>query len=581
MTTDPVPGPITPIPSAPPPVAPPGDVWGAIRRWTWILLARNPFYIISAALLLWSMRRLSLDERIFRRELPQILFNFSSFQFYELLLAGTAIVLARRRIWYDSGLLVGLENLFICVPFLLVSQTLLLQNWIAVALCLAGCGLALVRVGALKRWLTGLNMPASLLWPGALLLCFNLAWPLLVRLLHKDVSVPIWDGRGLTLMSLQWNWIIPTVVALGALLPVSPVETGMTRDEEAPFFTWRSFPLLALLMWIAGTCVHLCCIGYVYGLPWRAAWLAPGVWMAAWMLWWHRDNLATENARAALQRILLFPPVLIVLAFAWTGRWTMCLALAVLNALACGAIALFRRDRLARHLCTLSALLVCVFMPHPAMLGGKIGNTDLVPALLGGGLFYIVGWAALSARPKLGIAGGICLALGLARLLPVTTTCLNLAVQAGLIFILLHSFRWKTPGSSDAATARILCGLYWLAHTIGWVAVEPSSAVYATLASGASVLGIYACARILLGEWGPRMIAYSAVAVVSWGPLYLGGVSLLRAPGGLLTLLGSFALFGLGTLAALLKARVTCDTKSRLPLAERGLRGQTGAHEAN
>jgi hypothetical protein len=123
MTTDAVPGPITPIPPAPP-MAPPFDAWGAIWRWTRILLARNPFYIISAVLLLWSMRQLSLDSRIFPDELPQLLFNFSSFQFYELLLAGTAILLARRRIWYDSGLLVGLENLFICVPFLLVSQAL-------------------------------------------------------------------------------------------------------------------------------------------------------------------------------------------------------------------------------------------------------------------------------------------------------------------------------------------------------------------------------------------------------------------------------------------------------------------------
>ncbi len=285
------------------------------------------------------------------------------------------------------------------------------------------------------------------------------------------------------------------------------------------------------------------------------------------MLWWHRDNLAPANARAALHRILLFPPVLIVLAAAWTGRWTMCLALAVLNALACGAIALFRRDRLARHLCTLSALLAFVFLSHhsvsmlqPASVGG---NLELVQALLGGGLLYIVGWAALSARPKLGIAGGICLTLGLARLLPETTTALNLAVQAGLIFMLLHSFRWKTPGSPDAATARILCGLYWLAHTIGWVAAEPSGAIPTTLACGASVLGLYACARVLLGKWGPPVIAYSAVAVVCCGPLYLGGHSLLRAPDGLLTLLGSFALFGLGTLVAFLKVRVACDSKSR------------------
>jgi len=489
------------------------------------------------------------------------------------LLAVTAIALARRRIWYDSGLLVGLENLFICVPFLLVSQALLLENWIAFALCLAGCGLALLRVGALKRWLLELNMPASLLWSGAFLLCFNLAWPVLIRLLHKSVSVPSWDERGLTLMSLEWNWIIPAAVALGALLPVRPCGSVLPRPGEAPFFSWRSFPLLTLLMWIAGTCVHLYCISYVYGLPWRIAWLAPAIWMVAWVLWRHGDKLAPEPARAVLQRILLFPPALIVLASAWTGRWTMCLTLAFLNALACGAIALFRREPLARHLCTLSALLVCgfvpgVFMPHPAVVGGNIGlvPTGLVPvlpALLGGGLLYVVGWAVLSARPKLGIAGGICFGLGLAWLLPATTASVNLAIQAGLIFVLLHSFRWSGAGSADAATARKLCGLYWLLHTIVWVAVEPANAIYGTMDCGAWVLGIYACARVILGKWGPRVIAFSALTVIAWGPLYLAGGSLLRAPGGLLTLLGSFALFGLGTLAAFMKVRVAGHSKSR------------------
>jgi len=70
MTNDLVAGPITPIPSKPPPAAPPFDGWAAIRRWMRILLARNPFYIISAALLLLSMRQLSLDSRIFPGELP-------------------------------------------------------------------------------------------------------------------------------------------------------------------------------------------------------------------------------------------------------------------------------------------------------------------------------------------------------------------------------------------------------------------------------------------------------------------------------------------------------------------------------
>src|SRR5439155_3943772 len=99
--------------------------------------------IISAVLLLLSMRKLSLDSRIFPEEVPQLLFNFSSFHIYEVLLAGTAIFLARRKIWYDSGLLVALENLFVFVPFILISQALQIQGPIALMLCLSGFALVL------------------------------------------------------------------------------------------------------------------------------------------------------------------------------------------------------------------------------------------------------------------------------------------------------------------------------------------------------------------------------------------------------------------------------------------------------
>src|ERR1022692_1973883 len=132
---------------------------GDLARWLRQALGRDPFFIVSAALLLLSMRLLSGGAGGFTRETSQLLFNFSSFQVYELLLVGTAIVLARRKIWYDSGLLVGVETLFVFVPFILVSQALLLENKIALAFCLSGCALAAFRLQALKRWLTNLNMP--------------------------------------------------------------------------------------------------------------------------------------------------------------------------------------------------------------------------------------------------------------------------------------------------------------------------------------------------------------------------------------------------------------------------------------
>jgi hypothetical protein len=556
MSTNPdsVPGPISIPPTPPPPESAYSscDGWKGVGYWARVLLARNPFYILSALLLLWSMRRLSLDSRVFSHELPQLLFNFSSFQVYELLLAFTAIMLARRRVWYDSGLLVGLDNLFICVPFLLVSQALLLENWVAFALCLTGCALVLLRVCALKRRLLNLNMPAPLCWAGLFLLCFNFVWPVVIRMLHKDLSLPAWDDRGLILNSAEWNWIIPAAVGLAALLPIRSFATALSSGEEAPFYSWRSFPLLVLLMWIAGTCVHLYCISYVYGLPWNAALLTPAIWMVSWMLWRHVDNLAPVSLRIKMERVLLFAPALVALGSAGTERRTMCLTIAVMSVVAYGVIASLRRDRLARHLCMVSGLLACLYVPHPALAGV---NAGFAPTLFGAALAYIVGWAVVSKRPKLGILAGICLSIGVAHFLPRTTLALNFAIQAGLIFVLLHSLRWDA-GSPDAATARKLCALYWLLDTMVWIAVEPGRATYGAMACGVFVLVVYAFARLLLGKWGPAIIAYSAVAVVCSGPLYLAGQRLLRAPDGVLTLLGSFALFGLGTWAALMKARV-------------------------
>src|SRR3954463_4357225 len=101
------------------------------RRIVRYLLAGNPFFVLSALLLLYAMRRLSFDSRLFSTEVSQLIFNFSSFQIYEIVLIATAILLARRRIWYDSTLLVFIESMFAFVPLMLVSQALLVENSIA------------------------------------------------------------------------------------------------------------------------------------------------------------------------------------------------------------------------------------------------------------------------------------------------------------------------------------------------------------------------------------------------------------------------------------------------------------------
>jgi hypothetical protein len=529
---------------------------GDVARWLRQALARNPFYIISAALLLLSMRLLSGDSRVFARETPQLLFNFSSFQVYELLLVGTAIVLARRKIWYDSGLLVGVETLFVFVPFILVSQALLLENQIALAFCLGGCALAALRVHGLKRWLVNLNMPAALLWMGAALLGLNLVFPVLTRLLHEHVSVPVWDVRGASLKGWEWNWVLPLAMGMAFFLPASARMGNREQPENAAFFAKASFPLLAFMLWAAGTAAHVYCIGYVYGLPWTEGLLVPTLWMASWMLWRHRLELdfVPEKISRAVNGLLLAGPLAVALFAAWADDWRRCCWLALLNVAAYGVVAETKRDRRALHLGLASAVVALAAMPHYWLSSTDIhsAHTSVLGVSLAG---YLVFLTMCSRQPKWGIVGGIGLAGTIIAGWPHTAANAFLAVQLGLVFVVLHSLLWLDALHAGAARMRNCAAILWFVHAVVWMMADFGTAEFGTFLLGLSVLVVYFCARGVLGHWGPRIVPYTALASMALEPVCKIAAGVPETPAGVLVLIGSFALFALGTVAAMTKER--------------------------
>ena len=555
MSSDSIPVPpkvLTPTPPPPASIAP-----EAFLKCARLVLARNPFYIISAVLMLWSMRRLSLDSRIFPSELPQLLFNFSSLEFYELLLAGTAIVLARRRVFYDSGLLVGLDNLLVCVPFLLVSQALLLKDSVAIGICLTGCGLAALRVVAFRFQLPHVNFPKPLLAMGAAFLAFNLGWPVLVRILHESRDLPVWDGVGVRLNFWEWNWIVPLFVALAWLLPQKAFAAEIKPDEETPFYSWPSFPLWTLLLWVAGTCLHLYCISYVYTLPFADEMLFPAAWVAAWIPWRFAALFVSEQARRKFERASLWAPAMVVLACVFWGDDARVWPLAALSVPSYAVLWFLRRDRFLAKLAWASAVFALAFAPIPFKTLGleAVSHWSHGQLLFGLGLACLAGWAIVSTRADVGVLGGMCLGIGLAAYQPATTANFNIAVQAGLAFMLLHSMRWTATISKDAGQMRLFCAFCWLSHAVIWTSMDPIHAIRPTLIGGGLVLIVYFGVRLLFGFFGPRLVAYAATAVTASSPVILCERLLMRMPDGVLILFGSFALFALGTLAALTKSR--------------------------
>src|SRR4029077_18203767 len=125
--------------------------------------------------LLYGVNRLSSDPNLVGAELAQLKFNFSALLVYEVLLVLTSIVLARRAIWYDSMLLVGIENLFVLIPFSLVSRTVLLRPNLGIIMTCAAACFAVGKFLALNRYLPELRLSCRLLLLGAVIMLANAA----------------------------------------------------------------------------------------------------------------------------------------------------------------------------------------------------------------------------------------------------------------------------------------------------------------------------------------------------------------------------------------------------------------------
>src|SRR5258708_31809233 len=98
-----------------------------LQTWLRRIMAGNPFYLISAGLLLYGINQLTTDPKLVGAEFSMLRFNFCALIIYEVMLVVTAVALSRRGIWYDALLLVGLANVFIIVPFSLITRAVYLN----------------------------------------------------------------------------------------------------------------------------------------------------------------------------------------------------------------------------------------------------------------------------------------------------------------------------------------------------------------------------------------------------------------------------------------------------------------------
>jgi len=533
--------PILPIETkagAPPPSA---------ADWLKRFFACNPFYLLSVALLLYGCYRISLEPGIFGKESAHLVFNFSSLQTYELLLVVTAIFLARRQIWYDSTLLVGLENLLLLVPFILLTQAALLPNKETIwAMSLIGGVMAVLRLGSLKWLIAKLNFPPRLLWIGFGILATNVALSTIYRTLHESkFGTRLESGPAYETNEYVWMLVLPLLCALALTLPRAK-QVGQLWPER----TWLPIGLFGL--WTAGTAVHLYCLGYVYDFSLRGDLLAPNIWAVVWVIY-VRVTRRNVEVSPVIGRLLLVLPIMPTFVACWPGTSKAFFALTLFNVVIYAAIALHDRDnRLVRYLALISIAALVAGFPESwgINLVPTLSREKCIGIAVAG---YSLLWAVRSSDPRIGIVGAIVSAITALVAGGGEENAFHWATQIGLVFLLLHSLRWRDIEHTGASLLRLLASALWIAHAVLWTHTTGRPWMPCVLAG--IVITIYLIARVVHGDWNARVIPLAAFVVILASPVEVGGNKLATFPPGLLAVICSFLSFAAGTAAALTRHR--------------------------
>lgn len=522
-----------------PQVADPPPQYHLLRQ----VFSCNPLYLGSAALLLYSFYLISADAAFLPKETQQLAFNLCSLQLYELLLTVTAVFLAFRAIWYDSTLLIGLEHLLVLVPFILISQAALIEaKWVTLLSAAAGF-LALARTTVAKRLIPKLNLPPRMLLIGSIIIAVNMALPVVYRMLHetKVGTRPDW---GAAYESNQYIWwlVVPALCSLSCAVPLAR-RSGIDLWPER---NWLPSGIFSL--WLIGTAVHLYCLGYVYDFSLRPELLAPSIWSLAWLIPSRIQRLAPGWAGRWSTAILALPAIATLVAAPQAGEGVF-LALTTLNIGIYFVLFVSRKAGSLLHFSLGSLVALLGGLPE-AWTAGWLPQSASDHLLSGAIVIYTLAWLGTTRSPKLALCASLLASLFAGTALN-RTDSVHWAIQAGLVYLLLHSFRWNDSTETGEVPVRRVAALAWLGHALAWTWFLGGG--WKPAVFGAAVLCFCLLARYLRGNWKPAVLPIAASVICLLVPVHSTTTHVGPVPAGLLAVIGSFLLFTLGTVAALTK----------------------------
>ena len=193
-------------------------------------------------------------------------------------------------------------------------------------------------------------------------------------------------------------------------------------------------------------------------------------------------------------------------------------------------------------LASLSLLLVGVPCEWFATINPLLMRAD---PLLAGIVTFIVGAALHSTRITAGLCGAWAIAVAVGGVMPIDSG--HAAIQAGAVFLFIHSLRWIDDGRSHVAWARWSLAALWISDAWLWTHGLQALPVRLILA-GAGLVALAAVARWL--RWKlppPRALVAGCVGVGFAAP---GNWFFTYGRAGMVALAVSLLLFSVGTALA-------------------------------
>ncbi len=517
--------------------------WRLIRCW---IVARNPFYPLSAVLVLFGIFLLSGDQRLFSGELTQLWFNFGAVEGYGLLVVATALLLCRRGIHYDTLMLVVLATLPMLVPFILISQAAFLGAGLMTLFSAAAAILGLMQFFALRRGIPELPWKGG--WPGffSATVALNVLLPVLIKQLHAQADAIRWAMQMEQYGHLAWNGVLPVLTLAGFVV-------RFAGGRRLGRFDVGWLPTTWLLLLIAGTATHVACLGYVYSFPWQLTYAYPSMWAAAWIVWWRQPEWAVDWSDRHRQLLVVPPAFVALLAWLVPASSTLCV-LNLFNVF-CFAWLLWRRP-LNRP--TGGALLASLVgglkaMPLEAVPFMPTGTTrvELILLVLALGVIVVGSWRR---NPAWGLLVAVAVIHPLQFFWLEAGRDWPLIGQLALVTWWFHSFRWDVEAPFALRLRRTGFTLWWL-HSVLWYVQAGGEGKVGLTTIALLVAASAACSAWMRAQRVDWVYVVMALIVAGFQRLPDFLEYGRRIPLGLWILLVGVLSFAMGTLVALGRKR--------------------------